>query len=139
LAYNKEKDATIGALGPDIGMQDLPTPEKVPISKIRDYLTKVRDSIIGYRPLAGKGIKISEFPGQGTQISIEGDTGGGTITVTTGDTSEGSPVVVTDLPGVTTITFDQDLFILSKNDLSGEAYIDLNTENCGDIDGGDST
>jgi hypothetical protein len=53
----------------------------------------------------------------------------GSVTVTTGDTSEGSPVVVTDLAGVTTITFDQDLFTIS-NAGNGECYVDLKTEEC---------
>ncbi len=59
-------------------------------------------------------------------LDISGGAGGG-VTVTTGDTSGG--VDVSTLSGVTTITFDQDLFIISDAG-DGECYVDLNTEEC---------
>lgn len=51
----------------------------------------------------------------------------GTVTVTTGDTSGG--VDVSTLSGVTTITFDQDLFSISDGG-NGTCFVDLQTEEC---------
>lgn len=50
---------------------ELPEPLEVPIRRIRDYLSNLRDAILGYRPVAGEGIKVNEYPGQGTVISVD--------------------------------------------------------------------
>ena len=48
---------------------EIPTPDQVPSRRIRGYLANLRDAILGVRPIAGAGITISEFPGQGTVIA----------------------------------------------------------------------
>lgn len=53
--------------------------------------------------------------------------GAGTVTVTTGDTSGGADV--STMSGVTTITFDQDLFSISDGG-GGVCLVDLQTEDC---------
>ncbi len=64
----------------------------------------------------------------GSKINLDAtDTGTGTVTVTTGDTSGG--VEVSTLSGVTTITFDQDLFTISDG-TNGVCFVDLQTEDC---------
>lgn len=56
---------------------DVPEPTDLPIKKIRDYLSNLRDAVLGIRPIAGNGIRIDEYPGKGAMISTTGEGGGG--------------------------------------------------------------
>jgi hypothetical protein len=48
---------------------EIPEPTDVPIRRIRSYLSNLRDALLGFRPIAGQNITISEHAGQGTVIS----------------------------------------------------------------------
>lgn len=53
---------------------ELPPPSEVPGRKIRGYLANLRNALLGIRPVAGAGIHVSEYSGQGSVISLDQST-----------------------------------------------------------------
>ena len=99
---------------------EIPPPPPCP-PRFKAYLESLRQGIFTVRPIQGNNISVSEFPGQGSVISADtipgtgtnggGGGGGSTITVTVEDASGYTPGSgVGSVSGVTTLTFDQDMF-----------------------------
>lgn len=75
---------------------EIPEPKNIPSQKLRNYLSNLRQAILGGQPIAGEGIRIDQYPGKGTMISID-NASGGTIGDSTTDLLvciNGSPVTV---------------------------------------------